>query len=369
MPVQSVNSDANKPVGFHNTQHVGAIQNNRAFNTAESSLTSLSPQEGVGDFFQGIWDILTWPFRATYNLFFGPSEASEKAAEKAEEKEKASLDSLKDFFVSWKSKIIKEKEYAKQFKEAVDGLPLKERQAFRQALHVHGGHQPKDADGASFATRTISKKRYTENDRTLFKETYAMLADRPQLEAMAGKFEECAEDRDVQKVYDRAYDELSRPTKAWIQKLAYCFVHHASPAKDASGRVSTPNFEPNVRWAKGCALACHLLSAGNFKLLPKSGREELEGLLDMLMRSARRGADGMHIKDTDAMNAYNLCVKDPKVKQLLEQAVEVTADCPGQGAAYLKNGAKNQKTGAIIGFDGDSFAGLVEALVRFDTQF
>jgi hypothetical protein len=374
MSIQVTPGAGKEPAGFRTeNQKDVVVGRNQAFDAANSSLVTMSiPQEGVGDFLQGVWDFVTWPFRALYNLFFGPSATPEPVKTNTETDDKLGADSLGAFFKKYKGAAFngkKEKEYAKGFLETFNTMASEDQRAFRKMLWVSGGHQPKNAEGESFAERTLGKKQHTTADRTALSRANDMMNSRDKLKELANRFDEQGVDDAEMATIRGDYDKLPIHVRAWVEKLACIFYTGNIPPRTviAGGPVggvvvNSPAFTGLGNHAKAYALACRLLAEGNFELLPKAARDEMDGLLQVL-----RGLHGAgNLNFGSATASYSGAIKHEKAKNLLIKAVEALENCPGNGEKYMQNAARNAAN-AHVPFNPGRFAALVQALTQFDT--
>jgi hypothetical protein len=280
--------------------------------------------------------------------------------------------SLTAFFYKYKGAAFngkKEKEYAEGFLEAFNKMVPENQKAFIKMLWVAGGHKPKNAEGESFAERTLGKKQHTFADRIALSRANDMMSSRKKLIEFANSFDELGVD-DAEMATIRAdYDKLPIHVRAWVEKLACIFYTGNIPPRTvvvggpAGGAVvNSPVFTGRGNHAKAYALACRLLADGNFELLPKAARDEMDGLLQVLR--------GLHAADNlnfgSATAAYTASIKHEKAKNLLIKAVEALENCPGNGERYMQNAARNPGN-VHVPFNPVRFAGLVQALTQFNT--
>ncbi len=290
---------------------------NRAFDTANSSLVSMShAQEGIGDFFVGVWNFVTYPFRAVWNLFFGSSTAPDQTG-----KEKA--DGVSEDFAALFDRKKTKKIKADDFRAAFEALPEEEQKAFKAMLWAEGGHKGPIKHKGKWEDVLIGKKKFDDADRRHLKNAFAMMDSREKLKEMAERFsEKDLRTSDVRDVRKELFDKLSNVVKTKIEKLGNnvgyaTTVHHA--------------FRTNKDMAPSYAFACKQLAEGNFVLVSEKERRELAAM----RRNLDAAAAGGGIQPGDVATCF--AQLSEKNRKLVADAVSVAAECPGKGADYIHN--------------------------------
>jgi hypothetical protein len=313
-------------------------------------------------------------FYSTLSADPSANASSRPAVTHRSKKREGTIDSLTAFFAERRGGSFngkKEKAYAEDFRRVFSTLPPKEQRTYKKLLWVAGGHQGQSAWGEPFADRTISKKCHVKDDRTVLLRAYEMMLAREKLKEFAERFDgPDVDDVGMEKI-QCDYMRLPPHIRGWIEKLAYIFINGDAPRKTTSGScypnrgaiISAPIFTGRSADAKAYALACRLLAEGNFELLPKAARRELNGLLAVLKVLHCSN----NLDPATAINLYTTSITHAKTQKLLTKAIEVLENCPGKGEKYLQSAATD-KAGRLVPFNPERFTTLIETLSQFDTR-
>jgi len=357
MTVQLNPQSARVAADLNLNSQVAGPSANQAFNAANSSLVSMSPQEGIGDFFQGVWDFVTYPFSAVWNLFFGSSTASKTANAKPGKSDEIP----EEFTALFDRKKTPKKFKADDFRAAFEALPEEEQSAFKNMLWVAGGHQApskKDKDKGSWASALIAKDKFDHEARKHLKAAFEMMKSRETLKEMSERLsEEGLAKEDIGYIKADFYDKLPAVVKTQVDKLGHAIWRH---------EAGSSKFKADKEMARPYALACKLLAEGSFVILSKENRKELAAMRKNL-DDISTGTTGNMIPFASVTSTFNSLSEKPKA--LLAEAVGAfIRGSAKDGANYLANSHYHKKSGVPLAVNSAHVRGIVHALSVFNTK-
>ncbi|MBS3903110.1 MAG: hypothetical protein KGZ30_01905 [Anaplasmataceae bacterium] len=320
--------------------------NSSLVSMAAPQVSMAAPQEGVvGDFFSGVWSVVTWPFRTIASLFssvwnaiFGSAAADAKNT----------ADAAADFAEAIKAKKFK----ADDFKAAYAALPEQGQKEFRRLLWVAGGHQ--EAREKDWPTQLIEKKKYSEDDRALFKKAYQMQEAKAQLTEFANALGEEGL-KNSKEAKKECYDgkKLPEHVKAQVKALGGLLATGHIPASNAPFNTDKEHIKPYKR-------ACEILSENDFLLVPTAtARRELRAMHAHLVEIANRHGD---VLPHDIATLYKGL--DEKSRVVLADVVGSAAKCAGHGDEYLRG--VHVKKGAQVVPDAALVTEALTSMLQFD---
>jgi len=339
---------SNSPIATMESRLETAARAHVAFDASKSSLVSMSESQQDG-FFDGVWSLITWPFRALGSLWAwmtGSSDAASgsKAASKGK---KGSSDAAEEFVAVFKKSDEVEFDSDK-FREAYGAMSSDEKKAYRTMLWVAGEFQVVDSGNKDWATKLVTKKGdFAEEDTAVLKAAGNMFKFADRLDSLCDRYEKLADEmlaeldneesdadfkKDLDKL-DKDFRKLPKEVRDRVEHLAHVF----GPALTLFSKKEREGSEEDRVSAyrlKAQAHAMKLLSENHYLAVGDAAvRSDLERMLRVVGQKVVGDGEEAQVAEGDVVAEYNQM--SSAARKALADVIGYNICKPASGEQYL----------------------------------
>jgi hypothetical protein len=370
---------SNNPATMQGLPHSTAAQKPSfgAYNSAQSSLVSLSQPQEEG-LLEGVWSLVTWPFRALGSLWsWITGSSSSTSATGAAKGQKGTSDAAEDFIAVFKKD---DEEFdSDKFKEAYAGLSSDEKKAYRTMLWVAGEFQVVESGNKDWATKLVTKKGdFVEDEVEYLRAAGGMFKSAARLDSLAARFDKLADEmiadldnedsdadfkKDAEKVM-KDFNKLPKDVKQRVEALAEIFAPKLALYTKKERDAGNEEARGHALSFKGMAHAMKLLADNHFLAVGDGAvRGDLERMLRVVGQKGLDRSGNVAATEGDLVHEYNQM--SSAARKVFAEALGYAIGKPAAGEQYLYGRLKvdNDKVvpepqlaavvlKGLVGFDG-----------------
>jgi len=349
----------------------------RAYDASQSSLVSLSSSQEDG-FFDGVWSLITWPFRALGSLWAWMTGSSSASGTSSAGKGKKGVSDAAEEFVAVFKKSDEDAFDSDKFREAYGALSSDEKKAYRTMLWVAGEFQVVESGNKDWATKVVTKKGdFADEDVELLKSAGAMFKFADRLDSLSSRYDKLADEmltdvdnedsdadfkKDLEKL-EKDFNKLPKDVKARVEHLAAVFAPAITLFNKKERDAGNEETRVEAYRLKAMSHAMKLLSENHFLAVGDAAvRNDLERMLRIVGQKGLDREGQVEATEGDIVAEYNHM--GSAAKKVLADVIGYNICKPTAGEQYLFGKVKVDN--ATIKPDAHMIAVALKNLVGFD---